>query len=1280
MSNNKSLQILRGTDSKTTNLTLLPGQPFYNKTTKQLLIGSGTGTNESTLADSGIRVEKADQLTTARTISLGTGATGTATSFDGTQNVTIPVTNVKEAYLTWGGQSLSGKISPVDNAMSNTHSANRLAFAKPQGMVVEYSRDGGLSWTEALNIDFVKTRLMSGIGDSCYIGGVQTGTTVNDKLRITLDAHDLGIYVYAVKLLLDVSTNGATGSHVVVETSTIGAPTTFTSYGDYPLSGWSGWNSIPLTFAFGGSSNQTDQTKKIRLTFGITGISSGTGNFALYNLQLYSSTYWGTNSSMAKTGHLYDYDQHQNAVFPAQITASDFTTSTSFSINNKDYGTPSLNELHKIVNTKTESIETIIANKTVSFHLDTSELNTGLYVSDEGVITSAQWPISNYSKYLITWDGVEYEVWEDLFTRTKWDPTTGFPTTWYDWYCMGNGEKLGAYHPETKDIPFAITRDLLTNKADIYIWATNGSTASTHTITVKKVTNHQVRKLNREYIYNYNNFLYQGKQANSGWIGLNVVDGPSAFAVGDGNYIERDPSVSGTQNQGSFVSGGGNKLLDSSHSQVGGIYNILTHSTRTSIQGFKNKVNAQAGAIISGSENTVDFQMYPDPKFLGGNSLVIGIRNTLINNGGDFVSGQGNSLTGDCKPSSDSSLVAVQGNGIIGYGHIGHHLQTSFISGRQNTVRQAEGAAGPAGGHFVGGMFHTITGANYAFVGGYKHTVTHAGVLAAGYQHTSDRKGQAMLGTWSAPNPDAILKVGNGADASGPSNAFVVLNDGRAQVQTAPVETIDVVRKQELDGKEDIISWTAQVQNSTWSRICLITTNNGPASSGMSGILHVQFLRGNVVGNATFIVNASHSKEVYFTQVNATDYTSFKIRGVTDSYANNTYIEIYDDARSDEWQTQRVDCKFLPLSNLSITKYTSFTSGAEVPNDYTAGAVLTVDISGGSMVASKFVGTATNAEKLKTPRNISLGKDLTGNAYFDGSGDITISAKHYNASVKSSNTYNYPWHRFAKRGSKASPITISWNDGDAIFCVRQTYADGGYGIIKISLRTNNVNTKELSKAKATWLVRHNLALEDVKIGLYNVAGATYADLFVYAATYARMEITQLEGNRDWTMMSSSEVQDTTTTDAKTSVECYKTIEDAATKLHGQAYSSIIAAVDGGQVNLANKAVQDGNGNNIVNTYVTLATAQTISGVKTFSASSGFNYSGIENGISDASRHVWFSHLTNKGTPVYNDNFKYNPSGNKFMVGTSTATTAQIDLAGCTVKYTSSTKSISFNFV
>ena len=163
--------------------------------------------------------------------------------------------------------------------------------------------------------------------------------------------------------------------------------------------------------------------------------------------------------------------------------------------------------MHKIVNTYSEETTTLVANKTLSFHLDTSELNTGLYVTNVDEISASQIPRSPYSKYIITWDGVDYEAWEDVFTRSKWDETTGLCSTWYDWECIGNGEKLGAYHPESTNLPFAISRDLFTNKSDMYVWATN-STAPTHTITIKKVTNHKVRKLNREYIYNYNNFLY----------------------------------------------------------------------------------------------------------------------------------------------------------------------------------------------------------------------------------------------------------------------------------------------------------------------------------------------------------------------------------------------------------------------------------------------------------------------------------------------------------------------------------------------------------------------------------------------------------------------------------------------------------------------------------------------------------------------------------------------------------------------------------------------------
>ncbi len=219
--------------------------------------------------------------------------------------------------------------------------------------------------------------------------------------------------------------------------------------------------------------------------------------------------------------------------------------------------------------------------------------------------------------------------------------------------------------------------------------------------------------------------------------------------------------------------------------------------------------------------------------------------------------------------------------------------------------------------------------------------------------------------------------------------------------------------------------------------------------------------------------------------------------------------------------------------------------------------------------SSSVGGSATSAVKLQTARSIGLGGDLTGSASFDGSENITISAKHYNVSVNSGNKSNYPYHRFAYIGSKASPITSQYNDTDAIFLIRKSYNGGGYGILKVSLRTNA--STSTSQVSATWLVRYNIALDDVKIGLYNVAGTTYADLYIKVGTYARTIVSQLEGNRSWTLVVSNEVNDTTTTDAKTSTESYVSIETAATKLHSQSYTSITSSVDGGHVNYANSA-------------------------------------------------------------------------------------------------------------
>lgn len=272
----------------------------------------------------------ATKLQTARTIALGTGAIGTATSFNGSANITIPVTDVKEAYLSWGGKNISGGVSPIDAACSNIHSANRFAFSKPNGITIEYSTNGS-TYSTYSTTDSAKVNLVSGIGSTYYIGARSSATTVNDKLRITLNATNMGLYTRLQKLLINITTSYATGSNVIIEKSMKGSESTYTTVGTYQISGWSGWNSIPISAAFGGGDNQTGNIANLRLTFGITGVNSAQTSNALTILDIIGigDTYWSHPSAMAKTGHLYSYDSAQNATFPANVTATTFVGALS---------------------------------------------------------------------------------------------------------------------------------------------------------------------------------------------------------------------------------------------------------------------------------------------------------------------------------------------------------------------------------------------------------------------------------------------------------------------------------------------------------------------------------------------------------------------------------------------------------------------------------------------------------------------------------------------------------------------------------------------------------------------------------------------------------------------------------------------------------------------------------------------------------------------------------------------------------------------------------------
>lgn len=217
-------------------------------------------------------------------------------------------------------------------------------------------------------------------------------------------------------------------------------------------------------------------------------------------------------------------------------------------------------------------------------------------------------------------------------------------------------------------------------------------------------------------------------------------------------------------------------------------------------------------------------------------------------------------------------------------------------------------------------------------------------------------------------------------------------------------------------------------------------------------------------------------------------------------------------------------------------------------------------------------GVANSAAKLSTTRTVSGGTDITMSFNYNGSSNSSANIGFYGSAASVGDKNNYPFHRFAKLDTIAS----SYSDRSTTFFISQDYSGGGFGIVRIVLRTNN--NSSVSSVEVKWLVRCGLNADSVQVGLYNVFGKTYADAFFktggsYAGTYFRAIASGARGNatRTWVMINSSEVSGTTTTDAKTSTECYVTIADAGIKLHNQAYTNIVSGVDSGSTSYANSA-------------------------------------------------------------------------------------------------------------
>lgn len=267
-----------------------------------------------------------------------------------------------------------------------------------------------------------------------------------------------------------------------------------------------------------------------------------------------------------------------------------------------------------------------------------------------------------------------------------------------------------------------------------------------------------------------------------------------------------------------------------------------------------------------------------------------------------------------------------------------------------------------------------------------------------------------------------------------------------------------------------------------------------------------------------------------------------------------------------------------PASLKNPTALTIQTNGTTAAT-YDGSAAKTVNVTKGNIGLGNVDNTAdknksvASAAKLTTARTVSGGSDITLSFNYDGSGNSTANIGFYSCKHNVDNTNNYPFHRFARLDVNKG----AWVDKSITFLISQDYSGGGYGICRLVYRSNADSGS--ASVDAQWLVRRGFSADTIQVAIKtDKTNGAYCDAFYKSnGTYMGVVIRAIASGgratsgRTWTLVDSNEVGGTTATDKKTSSECWKTIADAGTALHKQAYSASAPAKDEGYVASAGSA-------------------------------------------------------------------------------------------------------------
>lgn len=252
-----------------------------------------------------------------------------------------------EAKLLWGGSNIVGGYSPVDAGMMSELSANVMAFPNPNGISIEYSRDGGVTWLDyeatdeqKVNVFTTNTSIRCGKSDSDGLTA-----TVGFQLRITITPKDCGLYTYLNKIIMKISTDGGNNCWATfkgLKAREVAAGNEDDAYYDTfvnkaTISGWPEYNVINFydihTASYTTVQSQANHYYRLRLIFGYDSTLDSTpyGGLSIKQLKFFGKGRYMLPSNLATNNHLYTYDWQQNAYFPAKVESKELI---NFDVNN----------------------------------------------------------------------------------------------------------------------------------------------------------------------------------------------------------------------------------------------------------------------------------------------------------------------------------------------------------------------------------------------------------------------------------------------------------------------------------------------------------------------------------------------------------------------------------------------------------------------------------------------------------------------------------------------------------------------------------------------------------------------------------------------------------------------------------------------------------------------------------------------------------------------------------------------------------------------------------